>query len=208
MAIKAVVLDVGSVLEHLEDDPWPEIWIGRRERRRHLPVGHVVATLAEHDPTGDIVTGKISEAQMRERYARALGLDHEQAHQMMAEMWDAYCGELDGQMRDFAAGFRPVYATAILSNSPDGARREEQARFGFEELVDLIVYSHEVGLAKPDPAIFSLSAQRLGVEPHEIVLLDDDLGHVQAAQGCGWRAVRHRDSSRSIQEVSTIRVVA
>ena len=89
MAIKAVVLDVGSVLEHLEDDPWPEIWIGRRERRRHLPVGHVVATLAEHDPTGDIVTGKISEAQMRERYARALGLDHEQAHQMMAEMWDA-----------------------------------------------------------------------------------------------------------------------
>ena len=111
-------------------------------------------------------------------------------------------------MRDFAAGFRPVYATAILSNSPDGARREEKARFGFEELVDLIVYSHEVGLAKPDPAIFSLSAQRLGVEPHEIVLLDDDLGHVQAAQGCGWRAVRHRDSSRSIQEVSTIRVVA
>jgi len=204
MAIKAVVFDIGGVLEQVEDDAWPEVWIGRWERRLHLPVGHVMARLAEDGPTGDVMTGGMSEAQIRERYTRVLGLDDDQARQMMAEMWDAYCGKLDRQMRDFAAGLRPTYATAILSNSADGARREEQRRFGFEELVDLIVYSHEVGLAKPDPAIFNLTQELLGVEPQEIVFLDDHLGHVEAARGCGWHAVRHRDATRSMQDFNEI----
>jgi epoxide hydrolase-like predicted phosphatase len=204
MAIKAVVFDIGGVLEHVEDDAWPEVWMSRWERRVHLPVGHVVAMLAQDEPTDDMVTGKMSEAQMRERYARLLGVDDDQAQQMMAEMWDAYCGELDPQVRDFAAGLRPAYATAILSNSADGARREEQRRFGFEELVDVIVYSHEVGLAKPDPAIFNLTGKLLGVEPHEIVFLDDQGGHIEAARACGWHAVLHRDTTRSIQEISEI----
>ena len=91
-----------------------------------------------------------------------------------------------------------------MSNSADGARREEQRRFGFEELVDVIVYSHEVGLAKPDPAIFDLTGNLLGVEPHEIVFLDDHYGHVEAARAGGWHAVLHRDATRSIQEISEI----
>jgi HAD superfamily hydrolase (TIGR01509 family) len=75
---------------------------------------------------------------------------------------------------------------------------------GFEELVDVIVYSHEVGLAKPDPAIFNLTGKLLGVEPHEIVFLDDHYAHVQAARVFGWHAVFHLDTTRSIQEISEI----
>jgi putative hydrolase of the HAD superfamily len=200
MTIKAVVFDIGGVLEQVQDDAWPEVWIGRWERRMNLPSGHVRAALADQS-TGAMVTGEMSEAQIRELYADVLGLDEHQAHQMMAEMWDAYCGELDVAMRDFVAGLRPRFATAILSNSTDGARREEQRRFGFEELVDFIVYSHEVGVAKPDTAIFRLTQDRLGVEAHEIVFLDDHEAHVQAARACGWQAVVHRDTDVSIKEI-------
>jgi epoxide hydrolase-like predicted phosphatase len=204
MTIRAVVFDIGGVLERVEDEAWPEIWIARWEHRMSLPAGHAKAALAEHEPAGELLTGEVSEAQMRGMWAGALGLDDERAHQMMAEMWDAYCGELDLEMRDFAAGLRSTYATAILSNSVNGARREEQQRFGFEDLVDVIVYSHEVGLAKPDPAIFRLTEERLGVESHEIVFLDDHERHVGAARACGWHAVWHRDTTASIQEISRI----
>lgn len=209
MTVKAVVFDIGGVLERVDDDAWPEVWIGRWERRMNLPAGHVLARLAQHESpgdltTGDLTTGGMTEAQMRQRYAEALELDDAQADQMMAEMWDAYCGELDVELRDFVAGLRPAYTTAILSNSADGARREEQRRFGFEDLVDVIVYSHEVGLAKPDPAVFRLTEERLGVAPHEIVFLDDVPGHVHAARGLGWHAVRHVDSARSILEIQRL----
>ena len=199
MTIKAVVFDIGGVLEQVQDDAWPNIWIHGWERRMNLPAGHVTATL---ESTGDMVTAEMSEAQIRDLYADVLGLDEHQAHQMMAEMWDAYCGELDVALRDFAAGLRPKFATAILSNSADGARREEQRRYGFEQLVDVIVYSHEVGVAKPDPAIFRLTQERLGVEAHEIVFLDDHDPHVQAARSCGWHAVWHRDTAASINEIT------
>jgi HAD superfamily hydrolase (TIGR01509 family) len=201
MAIKAVVFDVGGVLERVDDDAWPEVWVGRWERRMNLPAGRVLAALAEHAPGGEMVTGGVSEAQMRAVYAEALGLDDEQADQMMAELWDAYCGELDVELRDFAAGLRPAYSTGILSNSADGARREEQRRYGFEELVDVIVYSHEVGLAKPDPGVFRLTEQRLDVEPDEVVFLDDQPGHVEAARTLGWHALVHRSTPESIRQV-------
>jgi HAD superfamily hydrolase (TIGR01509 family) len=204
MAIRAVVFDIGGVLERVDDDAWPEVWVGRWERRLNLPAGHVLAALAEHAPAGEMVTGGVSESQMRSVYAEALGLDDDQADQMMAELWDAYCGELDVELCDFAASLRPAYTTGILSNSADGARREEQRRYGFEELVDVIVYSHEVGLAKPDPAVFRLTEQLLGVEPDEIVFLDDQPGHVATARTLGWQALVHRSTPESIRQVTEL----
>ncbi|HEX6247561.1 MAG TPA: HAD-IA family hydrolase [Nocardioidaceae bacterium] len=204
MTIKAVVFDVGGVLERVDDDAWPEVWIGRWERRLRMPPGRAAARLAAHQPDGEVLTGGVSEAQLRAAYAAALGLDDRQADQMMAEMWDAYCGVLDVELRDFAAGLRPEYATAILSNSADGARREEQRRYGFEQLVDVIVYSHEVGLAKPDPAVFRLTEQRLGVASQEIVFLDDTSGHVAAARRLGWHAVLHRSTPTSIETLRAL----
>ena len=202
MAIKAVVFDLGGVLEKVQDDAWPETWIGRWQRRMNLPAGHVTSVLGRREATGDMVTGGMSEAQIRELYPSALGLDEHEANQMISEMWDAYCGELNVALRDFAAGLRPRFTTAILSSSADGARREEQRRYGFEELVDVIVYSHEVGVAKPDPAIFGLTRDRLGVQSQEIVFLDDHEANVQAARACGWHAVLHTDTAVSIQEIT------
>ena len=204
MTIKAVVFDIGGVLERVDDDAWPEVWIGRWEKRMNLPAGHLLEHLADHEPPGELVTGGISETQLRQMYAGGLGLDDQQADEMMAEMWDAYCGELDVELCDFAAGLRPAYLTAILSNSADGARREEQRRYGFEELVDTIVYSHEVGLAKPDPAVFRLTEERLRVAAHEIVFLDDHEEHVEAARRLGWHAVLHRSTPESIREITDL----
>jgi putative hydrolase of the HAD superfamily len=137
-------------------------------------------------------------------YAGALGLTEDEADAMMAEMWEAYCGELDVELRDFAASLRPTYKTGILSNSADGARREEQRRYGFEQLVDEIVYSHEVGLAKPDPRVYRLTEQRLGVVGEEIVFIDDVARNVEAARERGWTAVHHRDTVQTLREVRAI----
>jgi len=204
MSLRAVVFDIGGVLERVDDDAWPEIWVRRWEDRRGLAPGALQAGLARHAPAGSVVVGVVSEAQMRAMYTAALGLSEDEADAMMTEMWDAYCGELDVAMRDFAASLRPSYKTGILSNSADGARREEQRRYGFEQLVDVIVYSHEVGLAKPDPRVYRLTEQRLAVQSPDVVFVDDVMANVEAARELGWTAVHHRDTEQTIAEVSRI----
>jgi HAD superfamily hydrolase (TIGR01509 family) len=193
--IKAVVFDVGGVLEIVDDATWPQRW-----SQRWQAVGAGVGSEPEGTGLGDNPT----EDQVRERYRRQFGLTQRQADQMMADLWDSYCGRLDVEMRDFVAGLRPRYRTAILSNSWDGARREEQRRYDFAGLVDTIVYSHEVGVAKPDPAVYALTAARVDARPQEIVFLDDSPACVDAARVAGWRAVRHVDTATSIAQLSAI----
>jgi FMN phosphatase YigB (HAD superfamily) len=60
-----------------------------------------------------------------------------------------------------------------VSNSFVGAREREQTAYGFEDLVDEIVCSHEAGMSKPDPDIYALVCARLNVRPEEMVFLDD-----------------------------------
>lgn len=204
MTLRAVVFDVGGVLERVDDASWPARWIERWAERSGVPMPEVDDHLTRHEPPDGIATGLVTEAQVRELYATALRLNAAEADHMMAEMWDLYCGSLDEEMYRFCASLRPGCRTAILSNSADGARREEQRRYGFEQLVDVLVYSHEVGVAKPDPAIYDLTVQRLGVPASAVVLVDDVPANVEAAVACGWSAVLHVDTPSTISQVQQL----
>jgi epoxide hydrolase-like predicted phosphatase len=198
--IKAVVFDIGGVLERVDDMSWLEPW-GRRAGISEQDIESKL-TLFQLDDV--IATGQLSEAAYKAHYAEALGLDAEGADEFMQDMWRWYCGELDQEMFDFAASLRPAYTTAILSNSADGARREEQVRYGFEQLVDVIIYSHEVGLAKPDHRIYQLTCERVVATPDEVVFIDDTPLVVDSANDFGLHAVLHVDTARTIAEVRAL----
>src|SRR5262249_37185538 len=55
-------------------------------------------------------------------------------------------------------------------------------RYGFGQLTDVIIYSHEAGISKPDPRIYRLACDRLGVRPEEMIFLDDVAANVAAAR--------------------------
>lgn len=113
-------------------------------------------------------------------------------------MWDWYCGRLNVPLADYFRRLRPRYQTAILSNSFVGARREEQQRHRVEDMCDLIIYSHEVGVAKPDRRIFELTWQRLGVQPEEMLFFDNAQVHVEAARARGIQAILFEDAAQAI----------
>jgi HAD superfamily hydrolase (TIGR01549 family) len=196
VAIRAVVLDIGSVLEVIDDAVFP----GPFEARHGLAPGSV---LGVGEWPGDAGLGEMTEAEVRAHWQRHLGLDDEQADELMGDYWTWYRGTLDRDLFDWFAGLRGRVRTGILSNSGPGAREAERC-WGFEQVSDDIVYSHEVGLRKPDPAIYALAAGRLGVEPHEAVLLDDVQANVDGAVAAGWHAVRHVTTSTSIREVEAL----
>ncbi len=165
MTIKAVVFDIGSVLEVIDESVFPAPF----ELRHGFAAG---AVLGVPEWPGDPGIGELSEAEVRAHWQQHLALSDEHADELMADYWTWYRGTLDQELFDWFAAQHGPFMTGILSNSGPGAREAER-HFGFEDVTDDIVYSHEVGLVKPDPAIYALAAERLGVEAHEIVFLDD-----------------------------------
>jgi putative hydrolase of the HAD superfamily len=61
-------------------------------------------------------------------------------------------------------------------------------RLGYDDLLDGAFWSHELGVAKPDPAYFEEVVRRLGVRPGDALLLDDNRANVAAARAVGLRA--------------------
>jgi putative hydrolase of the HAD superfamily len=86
------------------------------------------------------------------------------------------------------------YATALLSNcSPDVPFLWGQTALA--PLLSTAIFSSSVGLAKPDPAIFRLACQRLGLAPGQCVYLaDGEGGELAAASSLGMQAVLIRCS--------------
>ena len=60
------------------------------------------------------------------------------------------------------------------------------------------------GLAKPDPRIYALTCERLGVQPEEMVFLDDVATIVESARAFGIQAVRHENTPSSIAAIEAI----
>jgi putative hydrolase of the HAD superfamily len=81
-------------------------------------------------------------------------------------------------------GFR----TGLLTNSFKEFRPIIEQRVPFE-IFDVVVDSSEVGLRKPDPEIFDLTTERLGVRHDEVLYLDDFAGNVAGARAAGWRTI-------------------
>lgn len=195
MAISAIVFDIGGVLEITPDTGLTERWAARL----HLRPGELDARMAPVWRAGSL--GHCSEEDVRRSLSTLVGLDRAQVDAFMRELWDEFLGTLDGKLAAYFAGLRPRYRTALLSNSFVGAREREQERYGFAEMSDLIIYSHEVGVAKPEQRIYELTWQRLGVQPGEVVFLDDVAANVAAAGALGLQAILFRDTDQAITDI-------
>jgi putative hydrolase of the HAD superfamily len=195
MGIRAVVFDIGGVLEIAPHTGWDARW---SERLGLSP--------AEFDQRTDEIwrdgaRGQASLAEVHTRLAAALAVDTSTVDALMADMWTSYLGTLNAELVEYVRRLRPRYRTGILSNSFVGAREHEQNAYGLTDLVDEIVYSHEVGFGKPDPRVYALTCERLGVRAEEIVFLDDVRMCVEGAAAYGMHAILFQNNAQAVADI-------
>ena len=195
MTIRAAVFDIGGVLEITPPTGWVEKW----EARLHLNPGELDERLMDVWRAGSL--GNIPQEEVETRIGKIMGMDQGQVAALMADLWEEYPGELNVELAAYFASLRPRYQTAILSNSFAGARGKEQERYHFAELCDLLIYSHEEGIAKPERRIFELTCERLGVRPAEIVFLDNVESNVAAAREFGIHAILFQETAQAIAAI-------
>jgi epoxide hydrolase-like predicted phosphatase len=195
MAIRAIVFDIGGVLEITPSLGVTEKW----ESALRLEPGELNERLSSVWQGGSI--GTLSEEEVHRGIGDNLGLSEAQVNAFMEEMWTEYLGTLNVELAEYFRGLRPRYRTAILSNSFVGARTREQERYRFEEMTDVIIYSHEVGMSKPDRRIYELTCERLGVQPEEMIFVDDVAPIVDAAREMGIQAILFKDNAQAIADI-------
>ena len=105
---------------------------------------------------------------------------------------------------DYIKELKPKYKLGILSNiaMPDWFNEH----FTEQELAlfDDILLSSEVGMVKPEPEIFLLSAKRLGLEPSECVLIDDREPNINLAVSLGMKGVFYQDFPQMKREIEAL----
>lgn len=195
VSIRAVIFDIGGVLEYTPPTGWQDTWA----RRLGLELAEMTRRAGPIWRPG--ATGGITLADLERRTAEVLNLSPDDLRALMADLWAEYLGTLNTELAAYFAGLRPRYRTGILSNSFIGAREKERAAYGFEDMCDVVIYSHEEGMAKPDPRFYRLACERLGVPPHEAVFLDDQQICVDGAHAAGMTAIRFTGNEQAIAAI-------
>ena len=90
--------------------------------------------------------------------------------------------------------------TALVSNSWGN----RYPRHTWDGMFDTVVISGEVGLRKPEPEIYLLTAKRLGLEPGDCVFVDDMEPNVEGAREIGMAAIHHTSYDETRRELESL----
>ncbi len=111
---------------------------------------------------------------------------------------------IDKELMEFAVSLKPDYRLGLLSNAWVNARSLLNERFDFIDVFDVSVFSYEVGMRKPDPAIFKVMLEKMGVGAGNVVFIDDMPVNVEGAKSAGLHAIRYTDTPAAIASVKTM----
>jgi putative hydrolase of the HAD superfamily len=143
-------------------------------------------------------TGEISDSEFAARFGPRLGI--EETDGLIGRMFGGLAPEhevIDAVLQFRGAGVR----TGLISNSWGTGIYEPRL---LDELFDAVLISGEVGLHKPQPEIFRLGAERLGVEPEACVFVDDLRENVAGAEAVGMTAILHRDPQDTVAKLEEL----
>lgn len=198
MAIQAVIWDLGGVLVRTEDYA-PRQALARR-------YGMTLAEIEEFVYSGDsgdrAQRGEISVEQHWENQRLALGLSPAELQTFKAEFWGG--DRLDAELVAYIRLLRQNFKTALLSNAFSDLRRVVTEVWKFADAFDEMVISAEVGLVKPDPRIYQLAVDRLGVAPADAVFIDDFSRNVEGARAVGIQAIHFKNPQQARHELENL----
>jgi epoxide hydrolase-like predicted phosphatase len=183
--LKAVVFDWGGVLMRTVDASGRRKW----ERRLGLPLYAVDRAVHGSRSWKQAQSGIISDAEYWSDVATQLRLDETELAEFRC---DYFSGDrLDEEMVRFVGVLRPRFKTALLSNASPQLR-DLLDEMNVSGLFDVIVISGLVGVQKPDPAIYHIVLERLGVAPAEVIFVDDFVQNIETARALGMQTLHFR----------------
>ena len=192
-----LLVDFGGVLT-------TSVWDSFADFCRHKGLAEdAVLRMFREDPAAladlrQLETGRLPEEEFERRFAERLGLDD--ATDLIDSMFRGMKPSEPMVAAVLAARASGIH-TGLVSNSWSTSHYDRDM---LAELFDAAVISAEVGLHKPQPEIYALASQRLGVEPEQCVFVDDLRENCAGAEAVGMTAILHRDVPETIARLQEL----
>jgi putative hydrolase of the HAD superfamily len=166
----------GQQLKEANDEAWNDYWPG-----------------VEKDWTLGVLSGADVSREAWRRTLTACGCEDEALIALACEATLLYTAEeqrLFPDVRDVLDSLRARLPLALITNGASDVQWNKLRGLEIEHYFGAVVMSGEVGIAKPDPAIFRFALDKLGVAPEEVWHVGDSLASdVAGARAAGLRAV-------------------
>jgi putative hydrolase of the HAD superfamily len=195
--MKGLVLDYGGVLTTNVFDSFRDFCVAEGLEP------DAVKRLFRADPNARLLvraveTGEIREDEFSDRFGELLGIaDRDRLIDRLFGGMGPDEAMLAAVKRARAQGI----STGLISNSMGEGRYDRGA---FPALFDGVVISGEVGLHKPQPEIFLLGCERIGLPPGECVFVDDLRENCEGAEAVGMTAVLHRGAETTVPQLERL----
>uniref|UniRef100_A0A8C3TWA5 Epoxide hydrolase 2 n=1 Tax=Catharus ustulatus TaxID=91951 RepID=A0A8C3TWA5_CATUS len=222
MARRAVLFDLGGVLF----EPGLQHFLGNCEREWALPrnfLRDVLLAGGSQSPHSRAMSGQITLSQLLSemdegcrRQADSLGIAIPSGFSVARPFQDLQAqGRVNIRMLQAAGTLRRNgFRTCILTNNwvDDSSGRFLTAALltRLRSHFDLVLESCRIGIAKPDPGIYSYALEALQAQPHEVIFLDDLGENLKPAREMGMATILFQDTEsglRELQELSGIQLL-
>ena len=144
--------------------------------------------------------GELGAEDFSERFGELLELDPDRRSGLVDRMFGHILPDdqmVEAVRRARSQGVR----TGLITNSMGAGRYDRSI---FPELFDGVVISGDEGMNKPDPAIYELGAERVGLPPADCVFVDDLRENCEGAEAVGMTAVLHRGAERTLPRLEEL----
>lgn len=185
--IQALLFDVGQVILGIN--------VERAARLLAESAGttpeHVIATIEEDPQMRSFQEGRLTPEQWHQHLSKRLGL--RLSLEEFCQAWNSALEPeplLDG---GFFSRLAPDLRLGLLSNTDPIHVRHFEAQFKFFSFFPVRMYSCEIGLRKPSPAIYQRAIAAFGVEPERILYVDDVEEFVEAGRRAGFQVYHCKD---------------
>ncbi len=194
-SIRAIIFDFGGVLVRMSDNT-PRLKLAER---LGVPLSQLDDLVFFSDSAQKASQGEFTIQQHWEAVRAELGISPDEMPQFLQQYWSA--DDVNYELLAYIRTLRPRYKVGLLSNAWDDLRQTLHERWNIDGLFDELIISAEVHLMKPDPRIYHLAVERLGVRAEEAVFIDDILSNVDAAQAEGLYSIQFQDTQQVIAEL-------
>lgn len=196
MAIRFIFFDLGKVLINFDLDQM----MGQVAEVAGVGVDEVAAALFDDRLHERFELGELTIDQYHQGFCERIGRqpDLGRLHRAATEFF-----ELNTRILPVVSALQQTrMPLGILSNTCVSHWEYCQRRYAFlRECFRVPLPSFDVGLLKPDRAIYDMAAERAGVAPDEVFFTDDILENVEGARAAGWNAVQFTGARQLAEEL-------